>query len=126
MSQQSGFPFPAIARGARGPLVYVSNDTLQLVKSSIYQILTTMPGERPWNPEFGCPVQKMLFESITETNMDAIASLVYEALTQWEPRISLVPSDVLVTQSNGRVSVRVSYSLNVPADADQDSIIVTF
>lgn len=126
MSEQSGFPFPAIKRGVQGSLNFVSNNTLELVKSSVYQILTTAPGERPWNPEFGCDIQKLMFETLTDTISDTIASLVYEALTTWEPRIELQPSDVDVRVNNGKVTIMVSYGLVVPAESESDSLLVIF
>lgn len=126
MAEQSGFPFPAIKRGVQGSLNFVSNDTLSLVKSSVYQILTTAPGERPWNPEFGCDIQSLMFDTLTDTITDTIASIVYEALSLWEPRITLTPDDVTVRSDNGVVTIMVSYDLNVPAESGSDTITVTF
>jgi phage baseplate assembly protein W len=126
MAEQSGFPFPAIRRGFNGPLAYVSKNTLELVKSSVYQILTTAPGERTWNPEFGCDIQKLIFDTITETVKETISTMVYEALITWEPRITLSPSDVNVIQESNSISIHVAYNLTVPAESQSDSILVAF
>lgn len=126
MAEQSGFSFPAIKRGVQGSLNFVSNNTLELVKSSVHQILTTAPGERPWNPEFGCDIQSLIFDTLTDTVSDTIASIVYEALSTWEPRITVTPEDITVKNDNGKVTILISYDLNVPAESESDSILVVF
>lgn len=127
--EQSGFPFPAFRQGGySGPLVYVTRDTLTLIKSSVRQIITTIPGERAWLPEFGCNAPKLVFEGATSSNMDAIASTVYEALTRWEPRIRVTPSDIVVRNYSGRIHVTVSYTLRVAIKSGQtqDSLTVIY
>jgi phage baseplate assembly protein W len=127
--EQSGFPFPAIRQGGfSGPLVYVSKDTLALIRASIYQILTTTPGERPWLPEFGCAAQTMVFENATSTIMNTIATLVYQALTKWEPRIQVSPSSVFVENLNGNIQVTISYKIKVTLQSGitSDVLVVSF
>ena len=123
--EQSGFPFPAIRQGGlTGPLVYVKDDTKTLVKSSVYQILMTTPGERPWNPEFGCAANNSLFDSPTTATLEAMTSMVYEALLKWEPRIKTYPGNIKVTNVDNAVQVTVAYDIIVPVSSGirQDSI----
>ena len=39
----------------------IKND-IELYKESVVRLLNTMPGERPYDPLFGCPLRKLLFE----------------------------------------------------------------
>lgn len=115
--EQSGFGFPMIAKGMRGPLNYVKNDTVELIKASIRQILLTVPGERMMNPEFGCKLRLMHFETLTATLQTTIQNLILEALERWEPRIEVSPNDIVVKESASIASdleVKVSFKVKNP------------
>lgn len=129
--EQSGFAFPLMLRdNPMGAVRYRRNNTLELIKDSVKQILMTVPGERFWNPEFGCRAKLMLFENASTTAKETIQSLVYEALIRWEPRITLSPDDVLVEESlqiDTSFLVSVYYSVKDPGfDTEQQSVTVTY
>lgn len=129
--EQSGFAFPVMARdNPMGAICFRRNNTLELIKDSVKQILMTVPGERFWNPEFGCRAKLMLFENASFTAKETIQSLVYEALTRWEPRIILSPDDVQVEESLQIATnflVTVFYSVKDPGfDTEQQSVSVTY
>ena len=116
--EQSGFAFPMMERGnPMGAVHFRRNNTLELIKDSVKQILMTVPGERFWLPEFGCRAKLLLFENASITAKETVRSLVFEALQKWEPRITLSPDDVMVEES---------YQIASSFDTEQQSVTVTY
>nr|DAM96440.1 MAG TPA: Baseplate wedge protein [Caudoviricetes sp.] len=60
---------------------------------SIYYILSTIPGERFFVPEFGSKLYLVLFEPNDYITSDLIKTYVKEALDRWEPRIEVISVD---------------------------------
>ncbi|MEA5365210.1 GPW/gp25 family protein [Amycolatopsis sp., V23-08] len=57
-------------------------------------VLGTHPGERPFRPEFGCPLRDYVFSGAGADVLAAIAGEVRRSLRRWEPRV--VPADIQV------------------------------
>ena len=60
---------------------------------SINYILSTIPGERYFLPEFGSKLYLVLFEPNDMISRDLIKTYVKEALDRWEPRIEVISVD---------------------------------
>ena len=106
-----------IAKGPLGRVNYIRSNTIALIEDSILQILLTVPGERQWNPEFGCRIKSLQFEALTATLAETISNLILEALKRWEPRVSVKPADITVTESfdiNSKISVKINYRVLNP------------
>lgn len=116
-----GFP-PRI--GANGKLVWSSGE--QNVRESICIILRTRPGERILLPEFGCGLDRYLFEPNSIPNLRLIQEEVKQALSRWEPRIRL--DDVRVSlnpQEQRAVDITVMYTLVATRQREQVSLSLT-
>lgn len=120
--QLSGFGFPLMHLGnLLGALRFITNDTAQLVKDSIHQILMTIPGERVDLPDFGCRARAMLFEGSSATTKETMQTLIYEALVKWETRITVKASDIVVTETYTAVNsyaIQISYTLKNAGTSD--------
>lgn len=133
LTQQSGFSFPMIQQGPQGHLRYTSQDTVSLINFSILQILLTVPGERLWNPSFGCLLKKMVFENLTATTISTAKSIVMLALQTWETRITVTASNIVFSQIAGgdggiKTKIQISYTVNNPdftASRQTTSVTVT-
>lgn len=80
------------------------------VRQAVFIILGTAPGERLMRPDFGCGIYDLVFEVIDASTLTRVANLVTEALTRYEPRISLTGVDVdPLFASEGRLEVAVNY-----------------
>ncbi|RKT13292.1 hypothetical protein B0G69_6421 [Paraburkholderia sp. RAU2J] len=80
------------------------------VRQAVFIILGTAPGERLMRPDFGCGIYDMVFEVIDASTVTRVVNLVTEALTRYEPRISLTGVDVdPLFASEGRLEVTVNY-----------------
>jgi phage baseplate assembly protein W len=83
----TGCRFPMIV-GADGSLGWSSGETL--VAESIWLVLSTAPGDRVMEPEFGCGVHQMVFGGTDAATAAAVAHHVSEALVHHEPRIDVL------------------------------------
>lgn len=76
-----------------------------LIDMSIEQILGTDQGERVMRPDFGCRLQRMLFENVDEV-LEAMAAItVREALERWEPRITVLGVEAMADGSQLRLNL---------------------
>src|SRR6266487_5665545 len=82
--QSVGFP-PRIGTNGR---VQWSVGELN-VRESICIILRTRPGERLIRPDFGCGLDRYLFEPNSISTLRLIQEEVKRPLDRWEPRITL-------------------------------------
>lgn len=129
--QQSGFAFPMIAKGPLGRVNYRRSDTIGLIDDSILQILLTVPGERRWNPAFGCRLKSLQFEALTATLAETISNLILDALGQWEPRVRIKAADIKVSPSadiNTKVAISIGYTVINPDFTSQakNTVLIQF
>jgi len=83
----TGWHFPVALDETAGGIAMVSRE--QDIEQSIIIILSTAKGERLMRPDFGCGIQGFVFQVMNTATTTLIGHSVREALTQWEPRITL-------------------------------------
>lgn len=88
--------------------------------SSIRMILTTIPGERPFRPNFGCWLPIMLFANLTEGAAIRAAGEARRALREQEPRISV--QDILFEIEDTKIILTIIYSPNGQATAYRSTV----
>jgi uncharacterized protein len=82
----NGWKFP-IRVNARGGLSYSSHE--QDIEESIWIILSTAPGERVMQPDFGCGIHDYVFAPNNPTTHGSISYEVQRALADYEQRIDV-------------------------------------
>lgn len=95
-----GWAFP-IRTDANGGIALVSRE--REVAEAIRVIVSTVPGERPMRPEFGCRIHDFVFSPADSATADAISAEVTRALRMWEHRIDVGDVDVLFTEDDPTV-----------------------
>jgi phage baseplate assembly protein W len=96
--------------GANGSMLWSEGE--QNVRESIAIILRTTPGERLMLPDFGCGLDRYLFEPNNTTTLRLIQEEVKRALARWEPRIKLDDVLVQVNSDDPRaVDITIYYTL---------------
>jgi len=103
----SGWGFPVNVDRDERSLLYVAGP--EKVRESIWIILDTEPGERIMRPTFGCGLRRYLGEPNTVAVRALIRHDVEQALTAWEPRISVTGVDVTPGADPSLVEISVSY-----------------
>lgn len=62
---------------------------LNAIKNSIYNIFTTIPGQKILNPTFGLNLMYFLFSGINSVNAKLLGDSIVEGLRRYEQRINL-------------------------------------
>jgi phage baseplate assembly protein W len=86
-----GISFPPRI-GPDGRVSWSSGETN--VRQGMEVVLRTEPGERLRLAEFGAGLRRYLFEPNATATRHEIAELVRQALTDWEPRASVIGVEV--------------------------------
>ncbi|GLY29478.1 GPW/gp25 family protein [Kineosporia sp. NBRC 101731] len=87
------------------------------LESSVRTVLLTAPGERLMRPEFGCRIHELVFEPVNPNTIGLMRHAVREALTRWEPRITVDEVDVVPDpESAGLVHLHVGYRIRTTND----------
>lgn len=104
-----GVSFP-LRVGPDGGIVWSSGELN--VRECICTILRTAPGERVERPTFGCGLDRILFEPNSTATLRLIQDQVTQAISLWEPRVSLNNVTATVNATDPRdVDVTITYTL---------------
>ena len=94
------------------------------IKEAIRIILSTAKGERVMQPDFGCGIHEMIFETINATTLSRIEKTVREALTKYEPRIEIVNVSCDYDAEVERLLVSIDY--RVRSTDNQSTMVYPF
>lgn len=100
----TGWAFGGMARGVanaggRTGLLAALTGSIALaadgdhVRQSILILLATRPGERVMRPDYGCPIDRLIFSPNDATTAGLAIHYVRQALLRFEPRIDIVQLD---------------------------------
>ncbi len=105
-----GWSFPPSFEKDKKSVELVEDE--QDIEQSLKLILSTRPGERLTNPEFGCLMHEYLFEPITSPTKYLIKDSIERAILYFEPRITL--DEVIIDSSReleGIVDIKLEYTI---------------
>ena len=89
----------------------VTTKDINAIFKSIRNLLFTLHYERPFHPEKGSNVLKMLFENSSNIMNNVIEKEIFDTLTNFEPRIKLVSINVYSEENTLFVDI-VFYMIN--------------
>lgn len=84
---------------------------VQAVTRSVRNLVLTNHYERPFHPEIGGNIRKMLFEQNTALTSNFIEKEIYNVIESFEPRVKLVSVDVNSDLDNNYLVATVSFYL---------------
>lgn len=117
----SGWAFPAeVTSGGSVRLVNGGEE----IDAALRMILATAPGERVMRPDFGCAMWEQVFAPANPNTLGLIEQNVREAVTRWEPRITL--DTVTAVSEDGGAVVRIELSYRVRATNDHRNLVHPF
>ena len=95
-----------------------SKTTREAAFTNIKNLIMTMKGERPMQPEFGCDIHSHIFDPIGEDLNIRIDGAIRDAIAEWLPYI--VVEDVIVNtknadKDNNRIRITLKYSISLMA-----------
>ena len=94
----------------------VTNDVVTIrdedaIKKSVKNIIFTILGEKPFEPNFGSIVNQSLFELNTTLNQIRVADDIKASLKNYEPRISDIRVAVRIAPDTNEMNCTVQYEI---------------
>lgn len=107
--------------GPSGPFnsTYSTKDQ---IKSNLVNLLLTNKGERIMNSEFGCDLNRVLFEGITDNLYETIKSLIVNNVAYFIPEVQIIEILVTPDEDSNTLSITVKYILRISQEADQVTV----
>jgi phage baseplate assembly protein W len=113
-----GLPFSA---GNVFNSTYTTQDAL---KANLINFLLTDTGERFLNPNLGAGLRPLLFDQMTQDNMDDIESAIRVGITNWFTNITLIDINTQQSQDTNTVTILMKYKIN--RTNVQDQLVINF
>ena len=94
----------------------VTNDVVVIrdadaIKRSVKNIIFTILGEKPFEPNFGSVINESLFDLNTSLNEIRVADEISASLRNYEPRISDIDVTVTVSADTNEMNCTVQYEI---------------
>lgn len=88
--------------------VSVKNDE-NAVKQSIKNLVMTLNTERPFQPQIGSQVSRLMFEPMTVSTQIMLKNAIADTITNFEPRAKLQNVDVIFDDNNNDVRISITF-----------------
>lgn len=97
----------------RNPLtndvISIKNETA--IARSLRNIVYTIPGEVPFNPEFGTNISRTLFDNMDNISANLLESEIRDSITRFEPRVDLIDVQVQPIYDANEFNVNIIYRI---------------
>lgn len=93
----------------------------EAIRQSIANILTTIPGERIFLPEFGTNLYALVLnENITNNTINLAKRIVVDDIRKWENRVMVSTEDVIinVSEDKNEIEINVEYVIRETSEKD--------
>ena len=108
----------------------VTNDLITIknedaIKKSVKNIIFTILGEKPFQPNFGSVINESLFELNTSLNEVRIVDEIKTSLALYEPRIGNVSATVSIYPDSNEMNATVQYDIiGIPAPTQTVDVLL--
>ncbi len=117
-----GWKFPVSIKN--GKIAFSEGE--ESIKESIRIILETIEGERVMRPDFGCGINRLVFEPNNTSTAALIAFHIEEALMKWEPRIEVLDVNVTLDANNEKNELRINIEYMIKSTNTRDNLVYPF
>ena len=95
------------------PLTYdlIANKNETAIARSIRNLILTFPGERPFNPELGSQVSRLLFQPMDDITTVSIREQIENTINNFEPRVRLRQVVVQPNFDAGEYDISIRYDI---------------
>lgn len=88
---------------------------VEAVKRSVRNLVNLSFGQKPFHPEIGSGVRKLLFENLTPLTALNIRNAIVQTLTNFEPRVDLLQVIVGADPDSNTYNVTIEFNIkNIP------------
>ena len=108
----------------------VTNDVVTIrnedaIKRSVRNIIFTILGEKPFEPNFGSVINESLFDLNTSLNEIRVSDEISASLRNYEPRISNIDVTVTVAPDTNEMNCTVQYDITgIPAPTQEVDVLL--
>jgi Bacteriophage baseplate protein W len=89
-----------------------TTDPMEQIRTNITNLLLTMKGERPMQPDFGSNLARILFEASSDDGKAQVEAAIQTAVKAWMPFLSIDAVDLIRDPNNEHTyTVNVHYTL---------------
>ena len=81
------------------------------IARSVKNIVMTLPGEKPFAPNFGSRVSAILFENMDEITSSLLVDEIRTSIDNYEPRVELQSVDVFPDFEGNSYEVTIIYNI---------------
>ena len=104
-------------------LVAIKNE--DAIKRSVKNIIFTILGEKPFEPNFGSVINESLFDLSTNLNEIRVSDEIRSSLLNYEPRISNIDVTVTVAPDTNEMNCTVQYDITgIPAPTQEVDVLL--
>jgi len=103
------------------PLTFdlIANKNETAIARSIRNLILTAPGERPFNPELGSQVSRLLFDPIDDITTEALREQIENTINNFEPRAELSNVICVGNIDENRYEVSISFYMRNSSAEEQ-------
>ena len=108
----------------------VTNDVLTIrnedaIKRSVRNIIFTILGEKPFEPNFGSVINDTLFDLSTNLNEIRISDEIKQSLLNYEPRIDNIVATTTIYPDSNELNCIVQYDIvGIPAPTQEVDVLL--
>ena len=108
----------------------VTNDVVTIrdedaIKRSVRNIIFTILGEKPFEPNFGSVINESLFDLNTNLSEIRVSDEIRSSLLIYEPRISNIDVTVTVAPDTNEMNCTVQYDITgIPAPTQEVDVLL--
>ena len=108
----------------------VTNDVVTIrnedaIKRSVKNIIFTILGEKPFEPNFGSVINESLFDLNTNLSEIRVSDEIRSSLLNYEPRISNLDVTVTVAPDTNEMNCTVQYDITgIPAPTQEVDVLL--
>jgi phage baseplate assembly protein W len=84
--------------------IQISED-ISAIKNSLFNLFTTMPGQKILNPVYGLNLTQYLFVQATRQQGRIIGETILKGVSKYEPRITMRKLNVEVDEDNNQYNI---------------------
>jgi len=85
------------------------------IKNSIFNLFTTIPGQKILNPFFGLNLMQYVFEPVSKSNAISISNAITNGIKLYEPRVSIKNLEIIVDIEKQQYEINLILGvINIP------------
>ncbi|MBD3421974.1 MAG: hypothetical protein GF398_17825 [Chitinivibrionales bacterium] len=105
----TGWSFPPTFIKSRASVETITDE--DEIRSSLEVLLSTAPGERILQPDFGCDLRPLLFEPLDTSLKTYIKDRIRVSILYHEPRIRLDDVNLVTVPDEGKIEILIDYTI---------------